>query len=475
MKIKIGVGILFISMCPAASGHFFVQTYSLPIPFFMYAGSAGIVLLLSFAAMAIFAKPRPDEVEKLSGSSDLEIHSERFGLTQRFSAAVLFLLIIAGFIGTQEVSKNINITVFWIFIILALPYLVVLFGDFSPAINPWRSLLTGYERIFGHKLGIIDYPKSMGHWPGFLLYVLVIADELFIHQTPARVSALLLIYTLVMLVGAAVVGKDAWLKHAEVFGIQMRLLGMLSVIRFTPKLHFRNPFVRPMSPDSYDLGLVLFILFMLSSTAFDGLHATAQWVNAYWKFVYPHINWVDAPLGSTGGGYRASTAIYHIWQWLALISSPFVYFVVFACFIKLSRCAAVSDIRERHLRSRLIYTVLPIACAYHFGHYFTLLLVQGPEIVRLISDPLGLGWDIFGTGRLPNLSYVLDIGIVWNIQVGVIVIGHVASIAWAHTEALAIFHVRSQTVISQVPMLILMVLLTVFGLWILSLPISPYA
>ena len=52
-------------------------------------------------------------------------------------------------------------------------------------------------------------------------------------------------------------------------------------------------------------------------------------------------------------------------------------------------------------------TLVPIAIGYNVAHYFVFLLVQGQYIIPLLSDPLGRGWDLFGTAGKPfSLPYV---------------------------------------------------------------------
>ena len=53
-------------------------------------------------------------------------------------------------------------------------------------------------------------------------------------------------------------------------------------------------------------------------------------------------------------------------------------------------------------------------------------------------------------------------------QVVSLVVGHVAGLAIAHDRAVAIFPTRAMALRSQYPMLALMVLYTVGGLWLLS-------
>ena len=57
---------------------------------------------------------------------------------------------------------------------------------------------------------------------------------------------------------------------------------------------------------------------------------------------------------------------------------------------------------------------------------------------------------------------------VWYVQVGSLVVGHVAGLAIAHDRAVTIFEDRRAALRSQYPMLALMVLYTVGGLWLLS-------
>ena len=217
--------------------------------------------------------------------------------------------------------------------------------------------------------------------------------------------------------------------------------------------------------------LVLFILFMLSSTAFDGLHGTLPWVTVFWKGIYPVI----APLlpAPPGQVYAVSTQAYYVWQWLSLFVSPLAYLVVFVAFIALARrlTHAVQDVGTLVLR--FTYALVPIAFVYNVTHYYTLLLAQGGQIVRLVSDPFGWGWNLFGTARWTIEPWIVDVQAIWQTQVALIVLGHIVSVYVAHMEALKVFGSPRRAAVSQLPILVLMVLFTTSGLWILSLPLSP--
>ena len=110
--------------------------------------------------------------------------------------------------------------------------------------------------------------------------------------------------------------------------------------------------------------------------------------------------------------------------------------------------------------------------AYHASHYVTLLLDQGPKILSLISDPFGWGWNLFGTTNKFRAAYLPDLTWVWHVQVTLILAGHVSSVVLAHRVALRVFGSRREAILSQLPMLLLMVGFTVFGLWILAQPLT---
>lgn len=116
---------------------------------------------------------------------------------------------------------------------------------------------------------------------------------------------------------------------------------------------------------------------------------------------------------------------------------------------------------------RFAHTLVPIAFAYAFAHYFTLVVFEGQYVISAISDPFGLGWDLFGTADRRIDYTLIGPSLVWWIQVAAIIGGHVAGVVLAHERALADFPTET-AVRSQYAMLGLMVALTGLGLVILS-------
>ena len=57
-------------------------------------------------------------------------------------------------------------------------------------------------------------------------------------------------------------------------------------------------------------------------------------------------------------------------------------------------------------------------------------------LIPLVSDPFGVGWDLFGTRNYFIRIGLVDARAVWYISIGAIVIGHVIAVYLAHCVAL---------------------------------------
>ena len=124
-----------------------------------------------------------------------------------------------------------------------------------------------------------------------------------------------------------------------------------------------------------------------------------------------------------------------------------------------------------HIARLFVLSLIPIALAYHLAHYLSFLAIVGQYMIPLASDPFGFGWDLFGTSL-----YFVDISVVnarfiWYTSVIAIVTGHIFAVWLAHVTALRIFTDKRTALLSQIPMLILMVAYTMLSLWILAQPV----
>lgn len=231
-------------------------------------------------------------------------------------------------------------------------------------------------------------------------------------------------------------------------------------------MRLRKPFVGLLDLRAGHVSLLLFIIFMLSSTAFDGAHETVPWVGMFWRGLYPALS---AHLVLP---YVVWVSVYYLWQSVMLLLLPLCYLAVYLLLLRLAKTLTASALSLHDLALRFAFTLIPIAFVYNVTHYYGELSTQGIQILRMISDPFNLGWNLFGTAQWFTAPIVLDVGTVWHTQVALILAGHIVSVYLAHVEALKVFPNPRHAVLSQLPMLVLMVLLTTVGLWILSLPID---
>lgn len=471
----------------AASAHFFTQPYTLPVPFSMYAFGATAALFLSFLIVGVFATipslGAPFESNAPAAAAPARADAPAgWGLRagRLLSVLLLLLCIVTGLAGVQNPFANFNMTFFWIVFVLGVAYAVALVGDFYAAVNPWRTLVEWLERFTPLRFaGRVPYPEHFAYYPALVLYMIFIWLELFARLAPRGLAIALALYTLVNFAGAWIYGKQAWFRYGEFFAVFLRLMGKMSPWArpwtaeqraVAPVRRWRFPFIGLLEERAEHMSLVLFILFMLSSTAYDGLHATLPWANVFWKGLYPVIApWFTAQPGQQ---YALSTDLYYFWQWCSLLASPFVYLAVFVAFVWAVRMITRSTQPVRALVLRFAMSLVPIAFVYHVTHYYTLLLAQGGQMTRLVSDPFGFGWNLFGTAATRVEPLLVDVGTIWHTQVALILIGHIASVYLAHVEALRTFTTPRRAAQSQLPMLVLMMIFTTFGLWILSLPLG---
>jgi hypothetical protein len=88
-----------------------------------------------------------------------------------------------------------------------------------------------------------------------------------------------------------------------------------------------------------------------------------------------------------------------------------------------------------------------------------------------MSDPFGLGWNLFGSALYMVDISVINARFVWYTSVIAIVAGHIIAVWLAHVTALRVFQSKKAALRSQVPMLFLMVGYTMLSLWILAQPV----
>ena len=463
---------LLCGLPDAVQAHSFGRLYNLPVPFWMYIYGATAALLLSFLLVAWFATAK-EESFAARPQKTRPLALPRLKLALRLLALFgLLLTITTGFFGNGDPYRNFSMTFFWIVFVLAYTYATALLGDLYTAINPWRTLADGLARLIpGYTRGRWRYPERLAYWPALGFYMAFIWIELFAHSRPFSLAVTLSIYSLLNLLGVWAFGARDWFRYGEFFAVFLRLIAKMAPFAYEQgRLRLRRPFSGLLEQPAERWSLLLFVLFMLSSTAFDGLMATRTWLQLFWSDPFGILEaWVG-----TKAIYAFPTLrpVYFAFQSFCLLISPFVYLAVYLLAIGLMKLVTRSRLPLRELALRFALSLLPIVLVYNTTHYYTLILTQGVKIVSLLSDPFGYGWNLFGTAGLFRAPFLPDIGLVWHVQVGLILFGHIVSVYLAHLEALRLFPSRGRAALSQIPMLLLMVLFTGAGLWILAQPIT---
>ncbi|HEX4842921.1 MAG TPA: hypothetical protein VFV57_04565 [Limnobacter sp.] len=470
MTAKQGV-LALLGLAPGlALAHAFGEPVQLPMPYDLYILGCVLALLLSFALLALTG--RRNTGQHAVGELGLPLSSSAWARVQRGCALLLLLALLfciaTGLLGNRDSQRNINMTFFWIWFALGGAYLSMFVGHWYKAQNPWSAVL--------QKRAVLKYPAWLGHWPALLQYMGLVAVELFVHTNPKSLAVLIAAWLLFNGAGVYLFGMPRWLQRGEPFAVLFRLFAACSPLRIQRSkqgrlsLRFTLPFASLHQARIVHLAHILFVFFLLASTAFDGLRETKVYFNVFWQ---DPMGWLTLWYGKHPMQiYPTVRPLFVAWEAVLLVILPLLYLGLFALFLLLGRW--VSGGRQSLWTLVVVHTpsLVPIAVVYHLTHYYTLLFSQGLKLRGMVSDPFGWGWNIFGnaiTGRLPWLP---DMANIWTSQVVLILLGHVAAVWLAHRHALRLERSPMHAILNQLPMLLLMVIFTSVGLWVLAQPLQ---
>src|SRR5919109_3989106 len=131
------------------------QRENLPIPEVMFAWGAAVVLVLSFAALAVLWpsarlertpwRPLPWGLGRLLGSRAVEAACGAIGVV------LLMLTLVAGYVGPQTGADNFAPTFILIIFWVGLVFASLLFGDVFRAFNPWRAIGRAVGALTGRR------------------------------------------------------------------------------------------------------------------------------------------------------------------------------------------------------------------------------------------------------------------------------------------------------------------------------------
>jgi hypothetical protein len=270
----------------------------------------------------------------------------------------------------------------------------------------------------------------------------------------ARAACYYTVYTLAMV---AAFGREKWFANGEIFSVYFGMFGSLGKLEFRDgELGIRR-FLAGSTRWIAGPGSVAVVITSIGTTTFDGAQE-----GVFKGGIDRTIEWLsDAGFGATASVRLASTTF-------MLIS---VGLVALVYLIGVRGMGTVPGAPSRwKLWRGFGHALIPIAFAYLAAHYFSLFVYQEQaQFTFLLSDPLGTGTtDLFGTASYGINYGAINSEIVWYVQVGTLLAGHVAGLVLAHDRAIAYWGDYRKAARSQYWMLAVMVAFTCFGLFLLS-------
>jgi hypothetical protein len=446
-------GLVALLVLPgSALGHQLTGTFESPIPLPVYLAGAAAAVALSFAVVFLRDVPSfgPAEEPVRVVPRWLRMSLRALGLV-----AVAWLLAQALVGGTSE--ADVSGLFLWTYGWVGLAIVSALVGPAWSWLDPFSALHDVGAAIL-RRAGIrgwtpAAYPARLGRWPAVAGFAAIIWLELVVTGgTGGRtLVAGFAVYAAITLIGMAQFGRDTWRANGEVFTVWYGLLGRIA------------PFALAGSPESgkvrrrpYGAGLLArgwlaadaaLAAIAVVSVLYDGLSQTQPWFDL-----------VGLP------GLVGSTLI------LALFLGGSV-----ALALGVARLVGAPPLAPAAGLAAVGAGLIPIAAGYLAGHYLTALLVDGQRIAIAVSDPFQQGWDLFGTAFFEPVSSFLVPGVVWAVQLGAVVgghmlgavAGHLAAVDGRPTATIPATQLRAVR-LRQLPLAVLMVGLTMATLWSLG-------
>jgi hypothetical protein len=435
-------------------------SYRFPLPIWLYVIAGGAAVLLSAPAAGLAVRTTEPE-DRLGRNLYPSARRLRLGpIVTAIGVLVIAIAFAGGLFSTTEQSteffENPITLLVWVDFWVGLGIVSWVVGDVWELVSPLNIAGRALDRGLGRRDVVpLRYPEPLGQWPAIALLLVWSWMELIWQpaKDPRTLSLILLAYAIATLVGVALFGAESWFGNVELFSVFARTLSRFSPLELRPfvpeEWASTTPEERSARLRRYGAGLRrdpqlpagggAFVLTTLATVVFDGWSQTdrfgslQQWFYERWTFLAQHVD---------------------VLQTMSLIA-------VVALFV------GAYLLVTRHEARLLAPTLIPIAAVYFAAHYFAYLLIAGQDTLAVLVDPFGHSWNPFGWGEYELWKGVAPAGLIWWIQILLIVCGHVAAVFAAHRLALKRRTVRG-ALIAQAPVVGLMVVYTVAGLWVLA-------
>lgn len=435
--------ITYLLYATPSYAHGFGQRIDVPVPLWLIILSGGITVLVSFLFLIFFgskiAKTEKDFPHKNAIPTDM---IPTITHLVRYASVVLFaLIIVASFFGTGLAPYNFASVFIWVIFGVGLAYIAFLVADVWPVVNPWQNIM----KLWSEKQKHHEWPKKLNHWLAvFLLFAFLWFENIYPFPSQPKILGIaIIIFSFITFMGMSKYGVRSWTTYADPFAHIYRFLGKFAPITTAQKEIIARPYaVGLIDKSELTISETVFILLMLAGISFDGLKGTSLYL-----IITTQLTQLALPL---------------------LISETVLFLCVYAIFI--TAYFLICRLVDNKAWSYFILSLIPIAAGYELAHFATLLLLDGQRIIYLISDPLGLGWNLFGTAGYTITSSFLNLKYLWYFQIVVILIGHIIAV-WIADRIALLLYKPSEVTKTQIPLIALMIIYTMSSLWIISQPV----
>jgi len=421
----------------------------LPISPELAIAGAVAALTVSFAVLALaWRAPRYDAATSGRPAPAWlarTVDSKAFGVAARVLGLAYVGSMVLAAVAGPDLLTNPFFYQFYVHLWVGLVPLSLLCGPALRAMSPWRTINAGLARLSGGRpdQGIATMSARWGVWPAaFGLLAFVWLELVYPYgQELAPVRLWFAVYAGAMLVGGAVFGSTFY-ERADPFEVYSTLVSRMSVWgrRDDGTLVVRSPLANldatPVVPGLAGVTAVLF-----GSTAFDSFKDSSIWLSR--TQTLSHETLVNG-LGLLG--------------FCALVGG------LFAAGTMSTRVRP--DVPRRDLPDLLAHSIVPIIVGYIVAHYLTYFIQNGQLGLILMSDPLGRGDNLLGTGDLSVHYWPSSATAIAVTKVLAVICGHVLGVVAAHDRAIKLLPKRDQ-VVGQLPLLVVMLAFTAGGLFLL--------
>jgi len=429
-------------------GHGVGSRGTLPLPFWQFSWAAIAALVLSFLGLgALWRTPKLTSTSGRLVPGTVGPMLVGTWLLRVLGLALFGLTFGAALFGADVAGESVNLAPVTVYVMMwvAVPIASAVVGNLWRTLNPFRTIGLLFPQRTAH-----DAPNH--RWIaaatlfGFLVLELVHPSG----DSPRILGWAMVVYTALMVGGLARFGR-VWLDRADGFDALFSLIAALSPFSqaATGELIVRKP-LSGLSSIVVLPGTAMIILIVLGGTSFDGFSESPIFIDIIgrptgWGAVAPKLLGLVVMIG-------IATILY----WIGT-----------------RQTAKITGIGHDEAANVFAPSLIPIVWAYIIAHYAQLVIDQSQSFVHRLSNPYGRFdaagnpiHDWLGTATNNVDLNVIDVDLVAWVQALSIVIGHVLAVLYSHDLAVSRFDTRNAAR-SQQTMLIVMVLYSVAGLWLL--------